>query len=178
MTDDDHTPTTPPSELPPGLNADGGWFHVLRSMFVNGEVAQMGLPALGVYLAIKSHTAMRDGSSFPGQDRLAEQLGVSIPTVKRALAVLVARGHIRANKRGRSNAYTVVDHVPLRDITGAQVATVAVPYVPMQFATLLDAVKRAAAAGGPLTLNLTFVTGAQPTVHVHGSEALPELPQD
>lgn len=166
------------TDLPPGLTADVGWFHVLRSMFESGQVREMGLAALGVYLAIKSHAGLRDGTSFPGQDRLADLLGVSVPTVKRALAVLVQQGHVRATKKGRRNVYSLVERIPVRDSSGAQVATVSAPYVPVQFATLVEAVKRAASAGGPLTLNLTFVTGEHPTVHIHGSEALPSVPHE
>ena len=156
-------------DLPPGLTADAGWFHVLRSMFESGAVRDMGLPAFCVLLAIKSHAGLRDGTAYPGQERLGELLGMSLATVKRALTVLVQRGHVQAAKEGRRNVYKLVETIPLRDSTGAHVATVSAPYVPMQFAVMLEAVKRAAAAGGPLTLNLTFVTGEHPTVHIHGA---------
>lgn len=165
------------TNLPPGLTADAGWFHTMRTLFEGGQVGDMGPVAFTVLSAIKSFTGMRDGTAFPGQDTLAKQLQVSQPTVKRAISVLVSKGYLQVTKRGRANVYTLIEHVPLRDSNGQKVATVSAPYVPVQFGALLEEIKRAAAAGGPVSFNITLVTGGgDVTVHNHAPADLHMLP--
>lgn len=165
-----------PDDLPPGLTADAHWFHVLHAMFESGKVREMGSTAFSVYCAIKSHAAMRDGRSFPGQKRLGEMLGLTREAVGRAIGRLEAMGLVKTTRQDRNNVYTLVEHIPLLDSDGEGVATVQAQYVPMQFATLLADIKRAAAAGGPLTFNINFVTGANPTVHFHQQQPTEPAP--
>jgi biotin operon repressor len=60
------------------------------------------------YMGFLFHSWQK-GSCFPGQQRLAEELGLSIATIRRATRELQARGLLRVTQRGqgKTNIYTL-----------------------------------------------------------------------
>jgi DNA-binding MarR family transcriptional regulator len=61
-----------------------------------------------VYMALLSYAWQQD-SCFPGQAHLADELQVSIDTIRRALRQLQERGLLRVTHRGqgKTNVYTL-----------------------------------------------------------------------
>ena len=74
------------------FQAQTTWFHVLKSMIDNGDIAKLGPYATTVYLVIKAHTNFSTGLAFPSVDTIAEKSGVSEKQVKRCLITLEESG--------------------------------------------------------------------------------------
>ena len=83
-------------------------------MKVKREIYASGLSprAISVYIYLCDR-ADEDGICFPGQKRIAADLGLSVSTVKRAIADLEQSGHIEKTARyhtrngRRSNLYNL-----------------------------------------------------------------------
>lgn len=79
---------------------------------------RVGSKAMLVYLVLSSH-AGRDGISFPGQQLIADESGLSESSVKRGLAELRALGLIESwvvvTAMGRRNHYRLMVHTLPRD---------------------------------------------------------------
>lgn len=71
------------------LSANFGYVH--QPVLADPSIS---ITAKAVYALLASY-ADRSGFSYPGRKRLASELGVSVPTVRRALAELVEAGVIR-----------------------------------------------------------------------------------
>lgn len=89
--------------------------------------------ALRVYAALDRHADKTTRLGWPGQAGLADKLGVSAGTVRRAIAELKAAGWVEVERRGltQSNVYTVLmaprtsarsDRADVRDLDRAPVA--------------------------------------------------------
>lgn len=69
--------------------------------------------------AVLSSYADADGVAWPGQDKIAERLGVSVSTVQRRLRRLVEIGWLTIDKGGDGQPNTYTLHEPQRsDLTG------------------------------------------------------------
>jgi DNA-binding transcriptional MocR family regulator len=101
-------------DLPPfPLKAQTQWFHVFRAMIDQGDIARIGPHAFTVYAVIKAHANYHSGMASPSIERIAEQSGVSVAQVKRALVVLETDGLILITKSGRSNNYTLCEKIQI-----------------------------------------------------------------
>ena len=80
-------------------------------MIDQGDIARIGPYAFTVYAVIKAHANYNSGMASPSIDRIAEQSGVSVAQVKRALVVLETEGFISITKSGRSNNYTLCEKI-------------------------------------------------------------------
>lgn len=107
-------------ELWKELSVKSQWFHVMRSVITDEIIAKIGVVAWAVYCAIKAHSNMKTGESFPSQERIARLIGKSTDTVARALAVLEEANMIESKKEGRRSVYHVIESMPLTEGTGTK----------------------------------------------------------
>lgn len=112
------------------LNAETTWFHVFRSMVMNGEVAKMGPIAYTIYCVIKAHTNFNTGHSFPSIETIVEKSGASRATVMRELVNLEKFGYVTKEKRGRHNLYQLRERVEIMDEHGRPQAVATWDYLP------------------------------------------------
>lgn len=75
--------------------------------------APISAQAFRVWVAIQLHARPGGKSPFPGERRLAQMCGVSVPTIKRAISELVTSGHLSVERHRQSsgvfrgNSYTL-----------------------------------------------------------------------
>lgn len=130
------------------LTVEHHWFHVVRAMIVRGKIAEMGAYAWCVYCVLKAYTALDSGKTWPSQETIAGHIGMSIPTVERAIAKLVDMGIVQKQREGRRNVYQLMESIPMIEkTTGHILAYAERPYAPMQFAKFLEELKTLAADG-------------------------------
>lgn len=112
------------------FQAETTWFHVFKDMIDSGDVAKMGPTATTVYLVIKAFTNFSTGRAFPAHDTIAEKTGLSIDTVKRAIATLIEYQYITKEKQGRINTYRLREKVKIFDKAGELQALATWDYIP------------------------------------------------
>lgn len=81
------------------------WARVPRSVLLDHKLGPSGL---AVYAAIMVHWNKKLRRAWPSQTVVAEVAGVDVRTVRRAVLVLVARGHLvvrTGNGRGNPTYY-------------------------------------------------------------------------
>lgn len=176
------TVKTPPSQLAL-FAADTRFVLLVSSLFSSGLAAELGPTAVVVFLVLRAHANFKTGEVHIGQRRLADQVGVTTLTTRRALTALEARGLIsrmQAHSRARTT-YTITDVIPVfhNDPTqqAAPAGTISVPFIPSSAAQLLNDAKASlyrgeAPRGSPITLNITVVNHSgtgDVVVHNHGS---------
>lgn len=112
-------------------------------MFASGLVANIGVNALGVWMAIKSHADFRTGEAFPGVRRLMEVTGLASATVQKGLATLLDAHLLRiARKRGQQHVYIARERMDVR--VGQRVlCTIVIDYVPVAMRERLAMLKAA-----------------------------------
>jgi hypothetical protein len=86
---------------------------------------RISLQARFLYLVLKSYAweCANAGGVFPGQQRLSEQLGVTVRSVRRYTDELIASGLVIIERVGwdRTNNYTLTDQIdPAYAPTGSQ----------------------------------------------------------
>lgn len=109
--------------------------------FKSGLVKEIGGTAYTVWMAIKSHANYADGKASPGMRELAEETGLAVNTVSRAVHALVGARLLRIVKeggRGRGQTYIPRERLEVR-LGDRVVCTVVIDYVP---ATMRDKLKR------------------------------------
>ena len=84
---------------------DTSFATVQRDFFASGLAAEIGMNALGVWLAVKQHADFNSGKAWPGVRRLAEWTGLNKDTVSKQLKVLEAHRLLRSSARGRGKTY-------------------------------------------------------------------------
>lgn len=142
------------------LQADYGWFHIMRPRLVKGLIAEIGETAWAVYTIIKAHANHHTGKASPSQERIGAMVGKTSETVGKATKVLEEHGLLRRDKVGRHTEYTILESAPVYE-RGRQLVkgTADFPYVPKEFANQLAALKAFIQDGVPpgrgITLNLT-----------------------
>ena len=172
---------TSPSQLAL-FAADTRFVLLVSSLFSSGLAAELGPTAVVVFLVLRAHANFKTGEVHIGQRRLADQVGVTTLTCRRALTALESRGLIsrmQAHSRARTT-YTITDVIPVFHNDPehkAPAGTISVPFIPATAAQLLNDAKASlyrgeAPRGSPITLNITVVhhsgTG-DVVVHNHGS---------
>lgn len=129
------------------LNVKYQWFHVVRSMIIDGTVLEIGTTAFCVYCAIKSYTALDTGYAWPSQLTLSKKLGISVDTVARSTKKLIDRGLVMKIKQGNKNMYKLTEEIPMADSKGDVVATAKRDYSPMTFMNFVNELKEWAKDG-------------------------------
>ena len=112
------------------FKAQTTWFHVFKSMIDNGDIAEMGPSATTIYLVIKAHANMSSGVSFPAVTTIVKSSGLSKKTVLKGIDVLVEKGYINKEKKGRNNVYTLREKIELHDKAGQLHSVASFDYVP------------------------------------------------
>ncbi len=90
-------------------------------------IRRSGLPSTArlVALALSDYMSPAGGSAYPGADRLADETGLGVRTVRRDLASLVELGYLtvagEGGGRGRANAYAACFPTPetVQDVHGS-----------------------------------------------------------
>ena len=106
-------------ELWEELRVENLWIHIVRGMIKDKMMAKLGLPAFGVYIAIKSHTDLNTGNAWPSVALLGETVGIAKETVLKAIKTLVEAGLLRVEKRGRTNSYSVIEKINIVEQAGS-----------------------------------------------------------
>ena len=104
-----------------------------RDMFTSGIVAEIGVNAYAVWSVIKCYADFTTGKAYPGMREIGKKIGVSQPTVTRAVKVLeeahmlrvvagskfkrkgqtyIARERLAVRLAGRVMCFVVIDYVP------------------------------------------------------------------
>lgn len=160
MSSPSRTTAKPQGELWQELAVEHHWFHIVRSMILNGDLKKMGTNAWAAYCIIKAHTALDTGESFPGVETIADLMGVSKPTAERAVKALIDDGYVeRGRKRGRAGTFKIKESVPMT-LEGEVVARGERDYAPLQFQDFISQLQRFAKTGiepsdGRITINFT-----------------------
>lgn len=136
------------------------WFHVVRGMVTEGEIAKIGAIPFCVYLVIKAHSDLRTGSSRPSITTIARLLDVSADTVERAQKKLVAQGYLTVMKQGRKNIYQAIEKIQITDNNGEHWGTGERPYASLKYAGFVEDLQRLARNGNipgdqNITINVT-----------------------
>lgn len=106
-----------------------------RDMFTSGIVAEIGVNAYAVWSVIKCYADFATGEAWPGMREIGKKIGVSQPTVTRAVKVLeeahmlrvvagskfkrkgqtyIARERLAVRLAGRVMCFVVIDYVPTK----------------------------------------------------------------
>lgn len=114
-----------------------------RDMFASGLAAQIGVNALGIWLAIKSHADFHTGEAWPGVRRLMELTGLASATVQKGLQTLQDAHLLRiARKSGQKHVYVARERMDVR--VGPRVlCTIVIDYVPLLMRERLAKLKAA-----------------------------------
>lgn len=166
-----------------GIQADYGWFHIMRPRLMQGLIGEIGETAWAVYTIIKAHADHHTGKSWPSQERIGELIGKGPETVSRATRVLVQHKLIQELRRGRHKEYLLLESATLIDRKfGSPQGAAEFNYVPKEFANQLAALKAFIQEGTPpgsnMTLNLTVNLIQQRdhgTVNLQTVQLAPEL---
>lgn len=112
------------------INAETTWFHLFRSMILDGNMKKMGLSAFGIYCTIKAHVDFSTGAAFPSIERLCDLTGLTKRTVIRNLSILEEMGFVTKKKKGRKNFYTLRERVDIVGKDGRPSAVATWDYLP------------------------------------------------
>jgi hypothetical protein len=116
-----------------------------RDMFTSGIAAQIGMNALGIWQAIKSHADKDTGECWPSQRRLGEMTGLSLGSVNKCIEVLETSKLLRVvtkGNRGRAATYIARERLDVR-LGDRLLCTVVIDYVPKKLAKRLEGVEKA-----------------------------------
>jgi len=120
-----------------------------RDLFSSGMVAEIGVNAYAVWQAIKFYADFKTGEAFPGMRTLGQKLGLSPPTVQRAVKTLEAAQLVRVTKsHSKRRGQTYVARERLRVTLGSRVlCTIVVDYVPNTLRQRLNRIEQALTTG-------------------------------
>ena len=139
-------PRTPPSALIVG-SIDTTYQTQQRDMFESGLAAQIGVSAVVVWMAIKSHADFATGESYPGVRRLMKVTDQASATVQKALKTLQECHLLRISRKvGQRHYYVARERLSVR-VGSRVVCTVVVDYVPNVMRHRLERIKAATSAG-------------------------------
>jgi DNA-binding MarR family transcriptional regulator len=118
-----------------------------RDLFASGIVAEIGVNAYAVWHAIKFYADFSTGEAFPGMRAIGTKLGLSQPTVLRAIESLKTARMVRVikthNKR-RGQTYIARERMSVT-VASTVLCTIVIDYVPErmrgQVKRLTDAIK-------------------------------------
>ena len=103
-----------------------------RDLFASGIVAEIGVNAYAVWSAIKFFADYNTGHAWPGMRKLGEKLGLSAPTVKRAIDQLVTAHMVRivaSSTKRRGQTYIARERMSIR-LGNRVLCTIIIDYVP------------------------------------------------
>jgi DNA-binding Lrp family transcriptional regulator len=166
------------------LQADYGWFHIMRPRLVKGLIGEIGETAWAVYTIIKAHANHHTGKASPSQERIGKMIGKTSETVGKATKVLEEHGLLKREKVGRHTEYSILESAPVyeRGVKKVVQGSADFDYVPKEFANQLAALKAFVQDGIPpgrgITLNLTINLVQQGDNGVVNMQNIQISPQD
>ena len=75
---------------------DSAWQRLMQNLLLSGEFAKIKPAAFSVYTIIAAHTGMTAERPFPNRRTIAEDTGLSVLVVERAMRDLAAMGYLEA----------------------------------------------------------------------------------
>jgi hypothetical protein len=146
------------------LQAEYGWFHVMRPRILKGLLAEVGETAWAVYTVIKCHANHHTGVAHPSQETIGRLIGKSTETVSRATKALIKAKLLTETVRGRHKEYTMLESAPVVERTsGTPHGAAEWQYVPKEFGAQVAALKSFIEngidlpSGITLNLNVTLI---------------------
>lgn len=120
-----------------------------RDLFSSGMVAEIGVNAYAVWQAIKFYADFKTGEAFPGMRALGQKLGLSQPTVQRAVKALEAAKLVRVTQtHTKRRGQTYIARERLRVALGNTIlCTIVVDYVPNTLRQRLSRIEQALTTG-------------------------------
>ena len=103
-----------------------------RDLFASGIVAEIGTNAYAVWHGIKFYADYNTGKAFPGMRTLGEKLGISAPTVMRAIEVLIKAKMLRvvqSHTKRRGQTYIARERMSVT-VGATTLCTIVIDYVP------------------------------------------------
>lgn len=120
-----------------------------RDLFASGMVAEIGVNAYAVWHAIKFYADFTTGEAFPGMRTIGKKLGISQPTVQRAVEKLVQAKLMRIAKphtKRRGQTYIARERMAIR-IGSRLLCTIVVDYVPNTLRQRVNRIQQALTTG-------------------------------
>lgn len=120
-----------------------------RDLFASGMVAEIGVNSYAVWQAIKYYADFSTGEAFPGMRTIAVKLGLSQPTVQRAIKNLEKAKLLRVTKaHNKRKGQTYIARERLRVALGNTVlCTIIVDYVPNTLRQKVNRIEQALTTG-------------------------------
>ena len=120
-----------------------------RDLFASGLVAEIGVNAYAVWQAIKFYADFATGEAFPGMRMMGQKLGLSQPTVQRAIKALEAAKMVRITKgHTKRRGQTYIARERMRITLGGQVlCTIVIDYVPNRLRQQINRIEQALITG-------------------------------
>ena len=103
-----------------------------RDLFASGIVAEIGTNAYAVWHGIKFYADYNTGKAFPGMRTIGEKLGISAPTVMRAIEVLIKAKMLRvvqSHTKRRGQTYIARERMSVT-VGATTLCTIIIDYVP------------------------------------------------
>lgn len=103
-----------------------------RDLFASGIVAEIGANAYAVWHGIKFYADYNTGKAFPGMRTLGEKLGMSAPTVMRAIDMLLRAKMLRVvqgHSKRRGQTYIARERMSVT-VGATTLCTIVIDYVP------------------------------------------------
>jgi hypothetical protein len=123
------------TDLLPIVEANQQYLTVQADVFDSGLAREIGMNALGLWLAIKKHADYNTGECWPGQRKLVELTGLSSKTVVTGIKTLVDARLLRVVEEGggkRSARYIARERLDVY-LYRRRLCTVVVDYIPSRF---------------------------------------------
>lgn len=121
-----------------------------RDMFTSGIVAEIGVNAYAVWSVIKCYADFATGEAFPGMREIGRKIGVSQPTVQRAVKVLEDSHLLRivsdAKFKRKGQTYVARERLAVR-LGGRIMCFVVVDYIPAELRGTLNRINQALKTG-------------------------------
>ena len=120
-----------------------------RDLFASGIVAEIGVNAYAVWSAIKFYADYNTGHAWPGMRKLGEKLGLSAPTVKRAIDQLETARMVRivaSSTKRKGQTYIARERMSIR-LGNRVLCTIVIDYVPGTLRGKINRLESALASG-------------------------------
>lgn len=122
---------------------------VRRDVFDSGMAAQIGMGALGLWIAIKNHANFKTGLASPGMRRLSELTGMSLGKVQSCVDKLVEHKLLRIETKGKGkqqSTYIARERMDVR-LGDRVLCTIVIDYVPLKIPDQLKKIEDGVDAG-------------------------------
>lgn len=121
-----------------------------RDMFASGIVAEIGVNAYAVWSVIKCYADFMTGEAYPGMREIGKKIGLSQPTVSRAVEILKEAHMLRivdsAKFKRKGQTYIARERLAVR-LGGKIICFIVVDYVPANLRNKLKQINNALKTG-------------------------------